>query len=532
MAEILGVVASGIAVAQLVAGIVNGAQKLRKIWCEVRNAPRDIEGALQEIELLGQSLLIAQHGLERRGQEPNSMAVIEGSLKLCEEAASNLNAIVSKLSVEAGTQFSKRQKAKLKIFLQKEEINNERERLHRAIRCLTLAISCYSMSIQFQQLDLMTHISSQLPDAQPSNKNKFVPSSPIRGISLMSPLSSRGKLVRKSHKSFGVATYIQNYRSQPALWRDQSDVEAGREDENYGEWRLVPVSWSRLNGICFSWTKSFGNWQYSLKTIRVVNDDSPIFEACATGDILRVIKLLSVGTANLCDTNDEGETLLHVSGIYNQPEMCKWLLKQGADVNAWTNTGFTPLHYASLAYYNPAKCRETIKSLLEDGFADASIHMASEPLSTAIHVFHGPTEAFSYMTAAIQANHEEVADYTLAWQCGRCYGALPTSYARAAFAKNTISPQRALYSDNEIGTQRALLHAVAANLADSAVVPFDADDTLFILNQLLNVKTDLHAFKKRNTSPLCFSGFKHYIRKVLICTHMPERKNVFTQTEV
>ena len=170
------------------------------------------------------------------------------------------------------------------------------------------------------------------------------------------------------------------------------------------------------------------------------------------------------------------------------------------------------MHYASLAHYNSSKCRETIKTLLDDGFADATITMGGEPLSTAIHIFHGPVEAFSYMTTAIKRNFEEVADFTLAWQCGRCYGALPTGYARAAFAKNTISPQRALHIDKESGTQRTLLHAVAANLADLTVVPFDTGDALFILKQLLNVNTDLHARDKYGATPfdyLCY-GSHHY----------------------
>jgi hypothetical protein len=149
MAEILGVVASGIAVAQLATGIVNGAQKIRKFCCEVRDAPRDIEEALEEIEALGQSLLILQRGLENCAQETSSVVVIARSFELCQKAANNLNVIVSKLSVEPGTQFTKRQKAKLKVFLQKEEINNERERLHRAVRYLSLAVNCYSMSVFF-----------------------------------------------------------------------------------------------------------------------------------------------------------------------------------------------------------------------------------------------------------------------------------------------------------------------------------------------------------------------------------------------
>jgi hypothetical protein len=97
---------------------------------------------------------------------------------------------------------------------------------------------------------------------------------------------------------------------------------------------------------------------------------------------------------------------------------------------------------------------------LEGGLADATIDMGGKPLSTAIHIFHGPVEAFSYNTTANQGNYEEVADYILAWQRGRCYGALPTGYARAAFAKNTISPQRALHINHKFfSAHRVFRHA-------------------------------------------------------------------------
>ncbi|KAL8716637.1 MAG: hypothetical protein Q9225_006048 [Loekoesia sp. 1 TL-2023] len=314
-------------------------------------------------------------------------------------------------------------------------------------------------------------------------------------------------MLRKSYKSLGIVVYVRNHRSKPALWRQQSETDGQDKDEAYEEWRLIPAAWSRSIGICIRSSKTLGIWQYSLKPIRVVDDDSEIFEACAAGDIGRIIDLLSTTTATLSDVNDEGETLLHVAGKYNQPQTCQWLLRQGADVNLWTNAGFTPLHYASLAYYNSPQRLDTIKVLLDDGLADATIDMGGEPLSTAIHLFHGPPEAFSYVTRAMQNSYEEVVDYTLAWQCGRCYGALPTAYARVALEKSPISPERVLHIDEATATRRTLPHAVASNLADSAVVPFDAGDAIHILHLLLEAKADLHPRDKYGATPfdyLCY----------------------------
>jgi hypothetical protein len=145
MAEVLGVVASGIAVTQLASGIISGAQKLREIWCEVQDAPRDFEGILEEIEILGQSLLTFQEGLENHGSESASVAVMERALELCQKASTNLNAIISKFSFGPEKSSTSRRKTKIKVLLQINEINNAREQLHCAIRYLGLAVNCYTM---------------------------------------------------------------------------------------------------------------------------------------------------------------------------------------------------------------------------------------------------------------------------------------------------------------------------------------------------------------------------------------------------
>jgi hypothetical protein len=169
-----------------------------------------------------------------------------------------------------------------------------------------------------------------------------------------------------------------------------------------------------------------------------------------------------------------------------------------------------------LARYNQSGCYDTIKSLIEDGGADVTIDMGGEPLTTAAHVFHGPLEAFKYITNAMHSTYEEIVDYTLAWQCGKCYGALPTSYVREAFDKSSISLERARLVDEQCGTRRTLLHAVAANLAESVVVPFDEGDILYILKLLLDVHVDLHPRDKYGATPLdylCY-GTHRYVDTV------------------
>ena len=84
------------------------------------------------------------------------------------------------------------------------------------------------------------------------------------------------------------------------------------EDKRFTNWVILPSAWLRIWGISLSYTRtSFGS-EYLLRPIRVVADDSPIFQACIEGNIERIGLLLNNSSATLHDTSKWGWTLLHV----------------------------------------------------------------------------------------------------------------------------------------------------------------------------------------------------------------------------
>lgn len=61
----------------------------------------------------------------------------------------------------------------------------------------------------------------------------------------------------------------------------------------------------------------------------MVPDSSPIFEACRTGDVDEVIRLVQEGKATVFDVSGKGWSLLHVTAAHLRPELCKWLILHG-----------------------------------------------------------------------------------------------------------------------------------------------------------------------------------------------------------
>ncbi|KAK0109191.1 hypothetical protein ONS96_003014 [Cadophora gregata f. sp. sojae] len=75
MAEVLGVVASGIAVTQLAGQVAKSVIKLKECWDQVQEAPADIKYLLREIDSLNLILNHIQEG-QTKQEKPDCQCII------------------------------------------------------------------------------------------------------------------------------------------------------------------------------------------------------------------------------------------------------------------------------------------------------------------------------------------------------------------------------------------------------------------------------------------------------------------------
>nr|CAD7454934.1 unnamed protein product [Timema tahoe] len=71
-----------------------------------------------------------------------------------------------------------------------------------------------------------------------------------------------------------------------------------------------------------------------------------LFEACKTGDIVRVKKLVNPQTVNARDTAGRKSTPLHFAAGYGRRDVVEFLLATGASIQARDDGGLHPLHNA------------------------------------------------------------------------------------------------------------------------------------------------------------------------------------------
>ena len=150
MAEVLGIVASGITVGQLAGQVSSSIIKLKGYWDEVRNAPSEIRQLLLEIDSLN---LILHHIQDDQTREvasgvPSGSIYLEQSLKLCREGVVELNGLVVELArkIEDKTGW-RRKTGAAKVVLKSEEVKRLKRRMKNAIRLLSLSYQCHTKCV-------------------------------------------------------------------------------------------------------------------------------------------------------------------------------------------------------------------------------------------------------------------------------------------------------------------------------------------------------------------------------------------------
>jgi hypothetical protein len=123
MAEILGVVASGISPVQIAEQLRGCVKQVRTFCRSIRNIPGDLQSTLNEIENVGQ--LLSHIG----GFNDAGSSLLKESLRNCQAAASALEALTSRTVLPLSGDSKFRPKHLLKAVLKKEEAKELKMRM-------------------------------------------------------------------------------------------------------------------------------------------------------------------------------------------------------------------------------------------------------------------------------------------------------------------------------------------------------------------------------------------------------------------
>ncbi|KAL2197896.1 hypothetical protein P885DRAFT_76604 [Corynascus similis CBS 632.67] len=158
MAEVLGVVASGIAVVQAAQSLGKLVVSLSRLWGEVRDVPETIQQILEDLEIAGDLVGVVESEFNEKLaaglQAPVDLSSGGSSVSLtklqrltverCRQAHKQLGDIIEDLRADiASSRRRKRLASKVKVALKKDALNLYERRLHKTLRFLEVALQMH-----------------------------------------------------------------------------------------------------------------------------------------------------------------------------------------------------------------------------------------------------------------------------------------------------------------------------------------------------------------------------------------------------
>lgn len=145
MAEVLGIAASGVALAQVAGQIMTTSIAIKRLFDDVRELPENLRTLLDQINILTPVLVEASCGATGSFAVPSALDVALGTAAThCSQALDQLTVLATELSEQiAQSRGLKRRLIAIKIALRKDLVAKHEKRLSNAVQLLSIAQQTY-----------------------------------------------------------------------------------------------------------------------------------------------------------------------------------------------------------------------------------------------------------------------------------------------------------------------------------------------------------------------------------------------------
>ncbi|KAI0147765.1 hypothetical protein GGR57DRAFT_475809 [Xylariaceae sp. FL1272] len=369
MAEILGIVASSIAVAEVAVKAGSAMFKLKDLWESVKNVPETIADLMDQIDCLDPTLWDAEYQFSQNQLPPelwNDVTAVR-SLAACRKAREKLSNIANELSrlIQSKRRVD-RAKGRVKVILSKNELLSIEKRLSTAVSMLQSAQMGYLMTLARAQPDIIAEklISSLKTDH--NTKNIFQASIPTSTSAEHSPIEVGNDHEDERHRdpSEPRTTLTKLYHSSTTTLNSLEGMHIGPSEGTsiwgYFKARKMPAgctvefkppSW--LTGATRVWLlyythQSYAGWTYQIRAYNMRPWTSQIFLAARRNDIPQLQALFQSGVASPFDRDQNGDTVLHYAARTLAVETYCFLESMNLELDGVNIWGETPLDFLGI----------------------------------------------------------------------------------------------------------------------------------------------------------------------------------------
>lgn len=146
MAEVLGVITSALAVAELTGKFGISVVKLKKLWDEIQDVPEEMNRLMRRLEILKPVLAEMEAEFVQQHHKVYHNSAANLSIEYCRQAVDDLEALAEDLQMKiSAAKRTRRNITKLKVSFKKETIRNYQERIDFALQLMSLSQQTYIM---------------------------------------------------------------------------------------------------------------------------------------------------------------------------------------------------------------------------------------------------------------------------------------------------------------------------------------------------------------------------------------------------
>ncbi|KAM0280232.1 hypothetical protein ACHAQH_004190 [Verticillium albo-atrum] len=145
MAELIGLVASSLALAEAVGKVGRDMLKLKRLWDEVKDVPETIQDLFKRLDLILPMVARIARDIETGATVLEDMEAVEGCILSCQQFIADEAAMINDLIVQIdGTKRLKRVRHRVRVALKQDVLARHEKKLEGMIQVLMLAHSEYS----------------------------------------------------------------------------------------------------------------------------------------------------------------------------------------------------------------------------------------------------------------------------------------------------------------------------------------------------------------------------------------------------
>ncbi|CZR56313.1 uncharacterized protein PAC_06201 [Phialocephala subalpina] len=313
MAEVLGIVASGIAVGQLASEVTSSIITLKGYWDQVKEATSEIRQLLLELDSLNLILRHIQNDQHRENVPTlgSTKICVDQTWKLCKEGSDELNGLVGELAEKIDRKTGWRKKAgAAKVVLKKEEMKLIKRRMKNAIRLLSLAHQCHTNAMIQLQPDIivarLSHTINSTTSIFPHDRNatlewlnsaSIVPETQSKtgagnGTVETSPVDI---LVRRQYQHWGKSLSRVQFLIGSLQYWSKYETPRGRQRLTMTTKYQCPTWLSERAWDVTAIYQSHRGWRFYLRSYRELPNNHEIFKFVRNGDIASLKHMLATG---------------------------------------------------------------------------------------------------------------------------------------------------------------------------------------------------------------------------------------------